>query len=160
MRSTDTSILLHTDARCEGFPGFINLIARPFVRYAIWGARHHVSVAVFSAPFEAHRSVYVAQPVDGACSPRACVDGVSWHPDDRSVQADSRYPGFALHGERNAGSGKPRSCGNTSMCFAGERRSDRTSTIRIVFDLFGSIAGFRPSLRLVAIVRPETIILG
>src|ERR1700729_3329585 len=34
-----------------------------------------------------------------------------------------------------------------SMCFAGERRSDRTSTIRIVFYLFGSIAGFRPSLR-------------
>src|SRR3981189_1228768 len=33
------------------------------------------------------------------------------------------------------------------MCFAGERRSDRTSTIRIVFYLFGSIAGFRPSLR-------------
>src|SRR5258708_3503122 len=33
-----------------------------------------------------------------------------------------------------------------SMCF-GERRSDRTSTIRIVFYLFGSIAGFRPSLR-------------
>src|SRR5258708_19503174 len=39
------------------------------------------------------------------------------------------------------------SCGNRSMCFAGERRSDRTSTIRIVFYLFGSIAGFRPSLR-------------
>ena len=33
------------------------------------------------------------------------------------------------------------------MCFAGERRSDRTSTIRIVFYLFGSIAGFRPSVR-------------
>src|SRR5258708_13695634 len=33
------------------------------------------------------------------------------------------------------------------MCFAGERRSDRTSTIPIVFYLFGSIAGFRPSLR-------------
>jgi hypothetical protein len=33
------------------------------------------------------------------------------------------------------------------MCFAGERRSDRTSTIWIVFYLFGSIAGFRPSLR-------------
>jgi transposase InsO family protein len=33
------------------------------------------------------------------------------------------------------------------MCFAGEGRSDRTSTIRIVFYLFGSIAGFRPSLR-------------
>src|SRR5450756_80420 len=33
------------------------------------------------------------------------------------------------------------------MCFAGERRSDRTSTIRIAFYLFGSIAGFRPSLR-------------
>src|ERR1700760_3151381 len=33
------------------------------------------------------------------------------------------------------------------MCFAGERRSDRTSTIRIVFYLFGSIAGFRLSLR-------------
>src|ERR1700722_3369114 len=33
------------------------------------------------------------------------------------------------------------------MCFAGERRSDRTSTIRIVCYLFGSIAGFRPSLR-------------
>jgi hypothetical protein len=27
--------------------------------------------------------------------------------DDRSVQADSRYPGFALQGESNAGSGKP-----------------------------------------------------
>jgi hypothetical protein len=39
------------------------------------------------------------------------------------------------------------SCGNRSMCFAGERQSDRTSTIRIVFYLFGSIAGFRPSLR-------------
>src|ERR1700729_2770583 len=39
------------------------------------------------------------------------------------------------------------SCGNRSMCFAGERRSDRTSTIRIVFYLFGSIAGFRPFLR-------------
>src|ERR1700744_2375827 len=34
-----------------------------------------------------------------------------------------------------------------SMCFAGERQSDRTSTTRIVFYLFGSIAGFRPSLR-------------
>jgi hypothetical protein len=34
-----------------------------------------------------------------------------------------------------------------SMCFAGERRSDRTSTIPIVFYLFGSIAGFRPFLR-------------
>jgi hypothetical protein len=34
------------------------------------------------------------------------------------------------------------------MCFAGERRSDRTTpTIRIVFYLFGSIAGFHPSLR-------------
>jgi hypothetical protein len=33
---------------------------------------------------------------------------------------------------------------NSSMCFVGERRSDRTSTIRIVFYLFGSIAGFRP----------------
>jgi hypothetical protein len=31
--------------------------------------------------------------------------------------------------------------GNSSMCFVGERRSDRTSTIRIVFYLFGSIAG-------------------
>src|SRR5664279_3385152 len=39
------------------------------------------------------------------------------------------------------------SCGKRSMCFAGECRSDRTSTIRIVFYLFGSIAGFRPSLR-------------
>ena len=29
----------------------------------------------------------------------------------------------------------------------GVRQSDRTSTIRIVFYLFGSIAGFRPSLR-------------
>ena len=28
--------------------------------------------------------------------------------------------------------------------FAGECRSDRTSTIRIAFYLFGSIAGFRP----------------
>jgi hypothetical protein len=44
------------------------------------------------------------------------------------------------------------------MCFAGERRSDRTSTIRIVFYLFGSIAGFRPSLRWLRFVRPETII--
>jgi hypothetical protein len=35
------------------------------------------------------------------------ADGVSSHPDDRSVQADSRYPGFALQGESNAGSGKP-----------------------------------------------------
>jgi hypothetical protein len=35
------------------------------------------------------------------------------------------------------------SCGNRSMCFACERRSDRTSTIRIVFYLFGSVAGFR-----------------
>src|SRR5258708_3680038 len=34
-----------------------------------------------------------------------------------------------------------------SMCFAGERRSDPTSTIRIVFYLFGCIASFRPSLR-------------
>src|ERR1700686_1525620 len=33
------------------------------------------------------------------------------------------------------------------MSFAGERRSDRTSTMRIVFYLFGPIAGFRPSLR-------------
>jgi hypothetical protein len=40
-----------------------------------------------------------------------------------------------------------RSGGNRSMCFAGERRCDRTSTIRIVLYLFGSIAGFRPSLR-------------
>src|SRR5258708_3067667 len=39
------------------------------------------------------------------------------------------------------------SCGNRSMCFAGERRSDRISTIRIVFYWFGSIAGFLPSLR-------------
>src|SRR4030081_2285235 len=39
------------------------------------------------------------------------------------------------------------SCGDRSMCFAGERRSDPTSTIRIVFYLFGSIAGFLPSLR-------------
>ena len=39
------------------------------------------------------------------------------------------------------------SCANRSMCFAGEHRGDRTSTIRIVFYLFGSIAGFRPSLR-------------
>src|SRR6202040_4374739 len=31
----------------------------------------------------------------------------SVEPDDRSVQADSRYPGFALQGESNAGSGKP-----------------------------------------------------
>jgi hypothetical protein len=38
-------------------------------------------------------------------------------------------------------------CGNRSMCFACERRSDRTSAIRIVFYLFGSIAGFRPSLK-------------
>jgi hypothetical protein len=33
------------------------------------------------------------------------------------------------------------------MCFAGERRSGRTSTTRIVFYLFGFIGGFRPSLR-------------
>jgi hypothetical protein len=39
------------------------------------------------------------------------------------------------------------SCGSRSMCLAGERRSDRTLTIRIVFDLFGSIDGFRPSSR-------------
>ena len=39
------------------------------------------------------------------------------------------------------------SWGNRSMCFAGERPSDRTSTILFVFYLFGSIAGFRPSLR-------------
>src|SRR6201992_603338 len=44
------------------------------------------------------------------------------------------------------------------MCFAGERRSDHTSTIRIVFYLFGSIAGFLSVLEVVAIVRPETII--
>src|SRR6266403_1177364 len=35
------------------------------------------------------------------------ADGVSSHPDDRSVQADARYAGFALQGESNAGSGKP-----------------------------------------------------
>src|SRR5437870_8421941 len=32
------------------------------------------------------------------------------------------------------------------MCFADGRRNDRTSTIPIVFCLFGSIAGFPPSL--------------
>src|ERR1700747_350803 len=35
------------------------------------------------------------------------ADGVSSHPDDRSVQADARYPGLALQGKSNAGSGKP-----------------------------------------------------
>src|SRR4030088_577414 len=44
------------------------------------------------------------------------------------------------------------------MCFAGERRSDRTSTIPIVFYLFGFIAGFPSVLEMVAIVWPETII--
>jgi hypothetical protein len=34
-----------------------------------------------------------------------------------------------------------------SMCFADKCRSDRTLTIRIVFYLFGSIAGFRQSVR-------------
>src|SRR4030088_2246489 len=37
---------------------------------------------------------------------RKQADGVSSHPDDRSVQADTRYPGVALQGESNAGSGK------------------------------------------------------
>src|SRR6478609_6449844 len=32
------------------------------------------------------------------------------------------------------------------MCFADGRRNDRTSTIPIVFCLFGSVAGFPPSL--------------
>ena len=44
------------------------------------------------------------------------------------------------------------------MCFAGERRSDRTSTIPIVFYLFGSIAGFHPSLRWLRLSDSETII--
>jgi hypothetical protein len=45
------------------------------------------------------------------------------------------------------------------MYFAGERRSDRTSTIRIVFYLFGWLYRWFPSvLEVVAIVRPETII--
>jgi hypothetical protein len=44
------------------------------------------------------------------------------------------------------------------MCFADGRRNDRTSTIPIVFCLFGSIAGFPPSLGAIAIVRPETIV--
>jgi hypothetical protein len=57
--------------------------------------------------------------------------------DDRSVQADPRYPGFALQGESNAGSGKPgpaatgqcaspsnaeatapQQCGSFSICLA------------------------------------------
>ena len=36
--------------------------------------------------------------------------------------------------------------GNRSMCFADGRRNDRTSTIPIVFCLFGFIAGFPPCL--------------
>jgi hypothetical protein len=38
---------------------------------------------------------------------KAVADGIGSHPDDRSIQADSRNPGFALQGESNAGSGKP-----------------------------------------------------
>ena len=44
------------------------------------------------------------------------------------------------------------------MFFAGERRSERTSTMRIVFYLFGSIAGFRTSLRRLRLSGRETII--
>src|ERR1017187_8413958 len=36
--------------------------------------------------------------------------------------------------------------GNRSMCFAGGHRNDRSSTIPIVFCLFGSIAGSPPFL--------------
>ena len=44
------------------------------------------------------------------------------------------------------------------MCFAGGHRNDRTSTIPIVFCLFGFITGSPSVLGAIAIVRPETII--
>src|ERR1039458_9454536 len=79
------------------------------------------------------------------------VDGASGrgklHPDDRSVQADSRYPGFALQGESNAGSGKPGLAATGQCASPANAQATAPQTIRIVFYLFGSIAGFRPSLR-------------
>jgi hypothetical protein len=50
------------------------------------------------------------------------------------------------------------SCGNRSMCFAGERRSDRTSTITDRFLFVWLYRGFPSVLEVVAIVRPETVI--
>jgi hypothetical protein len=38
------------------------------------------------------------------------------------------------------------SCGSKSMCFAGRHQSGRTSTILIVFCLFGAIARRRPEI--------------
>ena len=79
---------------------------------------------------------------------RSKADGVSWHPDDRLVQADSRYPGFTLQGESNAGSGKPGPAA-TDQC-ASPANAEATApqqygSFSICLALSG--AGFRPSLR-------------
>jgi len=70
----------------------------------------------------------------------------------------SRYPGFALQGESDRWKRKTWSCGNRSMCFAGERRSDRTSNNTDRFLFVWLYRWFPSVLEVVAIVRPETII--
>src|ERR1700719_2908593 len=85
------------------------------------------------------------------------ADGVSSHPDDRSVQADSRYSGFALQGESNAGSGKP-GLAATGQCAspANAEATDLNNTDRFLFVWL--YHWFPSALEVVAIVRPETII--
>src|SRR3984957_13587906 len=79
------------------------------------------------------------------------------HPDDRSVQTDSRYPGFALQGESNAGSGNLVLRQQVNVL---RRRTPKrphlSNTDRF---LFVWLYHWFPSvLEVVAIVRPETII--
>jgi len=64
-----------------------------------------------------------------------------------------------LKAERNSGSGKL-VCGNRSMCFAGECRSDRTSQYGCFSICFGSSLGFRPSLRRLRLSGPRPSFAG
>ena len=106
--------------------------------------RNRRSARLDARPFQLH---------DGRRQgPRSVAEG------DRRQTRGVETRSFGITRREQRWKRKTWSCGNRSMCFAGERRSDRTSTIRIVFYLSGSIAGFRPSLRWFSIVRPETII--
>src|ERR1700722_10223697 len=74
------------------------------------------------------------------------ADSVSSHPDDRSVQADSRYPGFALQGESNAGSGKPGPAA-TAQCASPANAKATAPQQYGSFSICLALSAFRPSLR-------------